>query len=94
VRDGLGLSPIAFLFTTRTVVTVLDSDGGMLAEIADDQVRAQRADAGEELRWREVEVEVPEGTPPQVAKSAAELLFAAGARPAAKGSKLARLLHG
>jgi hypothetical protein len=43
------------------------------------------------VRWREVEVEVPRESPDVLAE-AARLLLAAGARPAAKGSKLARLL--
>jgi hypothetical protein len=66
-----------------------------LAEVADDLVSAQRTGhpaASEPLRWREVEVEVPEGTPLEVLQAAARLLLAAGARPAGKGSKLARLL--
>jgi inorganic triphosphatase YgiF len=93
VTAGLPLAPIASLATRRTVRTLLGESRDVLAEVADDQVTARRAQAaGEPLRWREVEVEVPEGTPPEVLAAAAELLFAAGARPASKGSKLARLL--
>jgi inorganic triphosphatase YgiF len=98
VTDGLPLAPIALLQTERTVHALLRPAGEVLAEVADDVVIAQRTGtaegdaAGRALGWREVEVEVPEGTSPEVLKVAAELLLSAGARPAAKGSKLARLL--
>jgi hypothetical protein len=45
------------------------------------------------VTWREVEVEVPEADP-ELQRAAAEVLFAAGARPAGHGSKLARVLDG
>jgi inorganic triphosphatase YgiF len=95
VTAGLALGPIASLVTQRTVRTLRGDAAGILAEVADDQVTARREGSPEEpLRWREVEVEVPEGTPPRVLAAAAELLLAAGARPASKGSKLARVLDG
>jgi CYTH domain len=46
---------------------------------------------GAPLRWREIEVEVPVAAP-ALQRAAADLLLAAGARPAGHGSKLARLL--
>jgi inorganic triphosphatase YgiF len=99
VAAGLPLAPIASLHTERTVRTLLGSPHVVLAEVADDLVTAWRTagpggdgTASEPLRWREVEVEVPEGTAPEVLHAAAKLLLAAGARPAGKGSKLARLL--
>ncbi len=93
VTAGLPLRPIASLATQRTVRTVLRTPCDILAEVADDLVTAQReGSADEPLRWREVEVEVPEGTPPEVLAAAADLLLAAGARPASKDSKLARVL--
>ena len=92
VTGGLPLAPIATLDTERTVVTLTDADGALLAEIADDQVTASRVPpAGQSLRWREVEVEVPSESP-ALQQAVAERLFAAGARPAGHGSKLARLL--
>ena len=93
VTGGLPLAPIAILVTERTVVTLTSADGTLLAEIADDQVTARRLPerAGGPLRWREVEVEVP-GASPELQQAVADLLFAAGARPAGHGSKLARLL--
>ena len=92
VTGGLPLAPIATLDTERTVVTLTGADGALLAEIADDRVSASRVPAtGEPLRWREVEVEVPSASP-GLQQAVADLLFAAGARPAGHGSKLARLL--
>jgi len=98
VTGGLPLAPIATLHTERTVVTLRDGDGRVAAEVADDLVTARRlpgggepASAGRELRWREIEVEVPEADPP-LQRAAADVLLTAGARPAGHGSKLARVL--
>jgi inorganic triphosphatase YgiF len=97
VTDGQPLAPIARLDTERTVVTLHGGDGSVAAEVADDAVTARRLSAaqpegtGEPLRWREIEVEVPQAAP-ELQQAAADLLFAAGARPAGHGSKLARLL--
>ena len=105
VTGGLPLAPIAFLHTERTVVTLLHATGRALAEVADDVVTARRAGnaiegadgqggAGEPLRWREVEVEVPEDSADTrlALEGTARFLLAAGAVPAAKESKLARVL--
>jgi inorganic triphosphatase YgiF len=97
VTGGLPLAPIAFLHTERTVVTLLQATGRVLAEVADDVVTARReGSAGEPLRWREVEVEVPEDSADTrlALEGTARLLLAAGAVPAAKESKLARVLGG
>ncbi len=92
VTGGLPLAPIATLDTERTVVTLTGAGGALLAEIADDQVTASRVPAtGDPLRWREVEVEVPTESA-ELQRAVADRLFAAGARPAGHGSKLARLL--
>lgn len=94
VTGGQPLAPIARLNTERTVVTLTGPDGRVLAEVADDVVTASRLPAsGDPLRWREVEVEVPEADP-GLQRAAADVLFAAGARPAGHGSKLARVLEG
>ena len=94
VTADLPLGPIAVLETERTVRNLLGGPADILAEVADDQVTARRTgSAGEPLRWREIEVEVPEGTPPKVLAAAAGLLRGAGARPGSKGSKLARVLE-
>ena len=91
VTDGRPLAPIAQLDTERTVVTLTRDDGRTVAEVADDVVTARRLNGGEPLRWREIEVEVPEPEP-ELQQAAADLLRAAGARPAGYGSKLGRLL--
>jgi inorganic triphosphatase YgiF len=88
---GTPLTPVAQLDTERTVVTLTRDDGSVAAEVADDEVTARRLPSGEPQRWREVEVEVPQADP-DLQRAAAELLFAAGARPAGHGSKLARAL--
>jgi len=94
VTGGDALAPIARLDTERTVVTLTGSGGRVLAEVADDVVTARRLPAsGEPLQWREVEVEVTEEDP-DFQRAAAELLLAAGARPAGHASKLARVLAG
>jgi hypothetical protein len=59
---------------------------------ADDGAADDGAAAGSGLRWREVEVEVPRAWP-ELQRAVADLLLAAGARPAGHGSKLARLLQ-
>jgi inorganic triphosphatase YgiF len=93
VTGGLPLAPIATLDTERTVVTLITGAGDVAAEIADDMVTARRLvpAPGQPLRWREIEVEVPDRSP-QLQEAAAKLLVSAGARPAAKASKLAKLL--
>jgi hypothetical protein len=102
VTGGQPLGPIAILNTERTVVTLSGDDGRVRAEVADDLVTARRLPpggepaseghpAGAELRWREIEVEVPTADP-SLQRAAADVLLAAGARPAGHGSKLARVL--
>lgn len=98
VTGGLPLAPIAVLDTERTVVTLTGHNGRVVAEIADDVVTARRlagtggATGGQPVRWREIEVEVPTAAP-ELQHAAADLLRAAGARPAGHSSKLARLLN-
>jgi len=91
VIGGLPLAPVATLHTERTVVSLLGEGGQVLAEIADDVVTARRLPHGREQRWREIEVEVPDPVP-DLQRAVADLLLAAGARPAGHASKLARVL--
>jgi inorganic triphosphatase YgiF len=93
VAGGLPLAPIAVLDTERTVVALTGGDGAVVAEIADDTVTARRLGPAHArtVRWREIEVEVP-APAPELQRAAEKLLLRAGARPAAKESKLARLL--
>jgi inorganic triphosphatase YgiF len=92
VTGGKPLAPIATLDTERTVVTLRGDDGRVVAEVADDLVTGRRLQApGTELRWREIEVEVPHADP-ALQRAAADVLLAAGARPSGHASKLARVL--
>jgi len=91
------LRPIARLETTRTVRRLLDEAGGVLAEVADDQVTGSRpARQGQQgwqqtAAWRELEVELVSGGR-DILGAAGTRLRAAGARPSASASKLSRLL--
>jgi inorganic triphosphatase YgiF len=94
---GAPLRPVARLETQRTVRRLLDEAGRVLAEVADDRVTGSRPDPADPERWRpqdswrEVEVELKEGTP-ELLDAAAAGLAAAGARPSKSASKLARVL--
>ncbi len=65
VRRGADLVPVARLVTHRTVHRLLDADGQLLAEVADDAVTATDLSAGDAAhggsvtarQWREIEVE-------------------------------------
>jgi CHAD domain-containing protein len=89
VRDRQ-LTPVVTLQTRRVVHRLLDVDGGVLAELADDHVTAT-VEGGEPESWREWEVELVGGDN-LLLEDAGELLTAAGARPASGPSKLARAL--
>lgn len=94
---GQPLKPIAILATERTVRSLFDDAGALLAEVADDQVTATRLDphggaAAEPLIWREIEVEAGEAGTQEFLAAAGGLLRDAGAHPARSASKLARVL--
>jgi len=95
ITSGAALHPIARLETSRTIRRLTSTDGEVLAEVADDEVTARRLrpgqEAGDPLRWHEIEVELVSG-PPSVLGAAGKLLREAGARPSASASKLGRLL--
>ncbi|HEY5149795.1 MAG TPA: CYTH and CHAD domain-containing protein [Mycobacterium sp.] len=90
---GRTLRPVARVVNDRTVRHLLDADGRTLVEIADDHVSATplREGIAKPSRWREVEVEIVDGTTEQLATTV-ELLIAAGAEKASSASKLARTL--
>jgi inorganic triphosphatase YgiF len=92
------LTPLARVRNTRTAYALRGADGGLVAEFVDDRVRARDERSGRETTWREWEVELGPAAP---AGDAARAEFfaaveaavaAAGARPAASDSKLARAL--
>jgi CHAD domain-containing protein len=88
VRDH-ELVPVVTLSTRRIVHRLLDADGEVLAEIADDEVTATVD--GESESWREWEVELVNGGT-DLLEAAEPVLRAAGAKPASGPSKLARAL--
>jgi CHAD domain-containing protein len=89
VRDH-ELVPVVSLNTRRVVHRLLDSDGEVLAELADDRVTAT-VDGAEPDSWREWEVELVAGDR-SLLEAADAVLRSAGAEPASGPSKLARAL--
>ncbi|MFG2137373.1 CHAD domain-containing protein [Streptomyces sp. NPDC048650] len=91
---GRELLPVVRLRTRRTVHLLKGADGAPLAELAVDAVRARPADRpGSEARWHEIEVELTaQDADPTLLDEIGEALEAAGIRPAASRSKLARAL--
>ena len=92
VRDRQ-LVPVATLQTTRIERLLLDADGIALAAIADDTGHGQRLTGGpaEESTWREVEVELLDGSRAFL-EAVSHRLRAAGLAPSGSSSKLARVL--
>jgi CHAD domain-containing protein len=86
------LVPVATVSTRRQTVNLLDADGQVLAEVADDRVVAERPQDPEPAdSWREVEVELAGGD--------SELLMAVdvvlrryGLHPSGRSAKLERVL--
>lgn len=89
VRDH-ALAPVVALNTRRIVHKLLNENGDVLAEVADDHVTAT-VEGAEPESWREWEVELVGGDDVLLA-DAGDLLRSAGARPASGPSKLARAL--
>lgn len=88
---GRELKPVARLQNRRTAHRLLAADGTQAVEIADDSVTATRPGSDSADRWREVEVELIDGTSEQLAATVTALTDA-GARPSGNASKLARAL--
>jgi CHAD domain-containing protein len=94
---GRGLGPVAVLRTARATVHLLDDDGAVLVEVADDHVATEVADhlvgAGGEATasWHEVEAELLGGDR-RLLEAVVGLLVTAGARPSPAASKLTRAL--
>lgn len=93
------LAPLVRLRTRRTVRVLRDAAGAPLAELAVDEVHAQRAGKSAKggagtagVRWREIEVELVGGGDSGLLDEVGRALVAAGARPASSESKLARAL--
>ncbi|MET7768776.1 CYTH and CHAD domain-containing protein [Nocardia sp. NPDC005366] len=93
---GLGkpLHPVTTIYTLRDRHRVLDADGALIAEVADDTVEATLAEgSGDTLAWHEVEIELGPETE-QVPAPLVEALLRAGARASEYPSKLSRVLPG
>ena len=89
---GEALHPVARISTRRQVVTLVNSAGTSLAEIASDDVSAQTL--GDETmisQWAEVEVELTGGGP-RLLKAADAQLRRDGLLPSARSAKLERAL--
>ena len=92
------LRRIARIRNDRHAYLLKDGAGAVVAEFVDDHVRAVDELRGVETRWREWEFELgpaaPAGRADRAAllEAATEIALAAGARPAASDSKLARTL--
>jgi CHAD domain-containing protein len=87
---GTPLVQVARIHTTRRETSLRDTEGTVLAQIAQDDVQAQRLlDPPAERRWRELEVEIVAGEPDLLDKIG-DVLAAAGVRPASSASKLAQ----
>jgi CHAD domain-containing protein len=90
---GAGLVPVMRLLSSRAVHHLVDADGGLLAELSRDAVRAERlTDGGRTAQWDEIEVELADDGDPAFLDAVDKRLRKAGLRPAASPSKLARAM--
>ncbi|QHE70897.1 CYTH and CHAD domain-containing protein [Rhodococcus sp. WAY2] len=101
VALGKPVHPVATIATARRRHRILDADGNLLAEIADDTVRSTAAaacagDAAIAENWREVGVELGAAGDRALLRTIGTRLTRAGARPSRHSSKLSRALapHG
>jgi CHAD domain-containing protein len=94
VTRGNPMRRVATIATERTLTSLLDPAGALLAEVCDDRVTGTRVgpDGDEVHTWREWEVEEQADRPELVAAAAARMREA-GAEVASSQSKLGRLLQ-
>ncbi|KAA9135932.1 CYTH domain-containing protein [Microbacterium caowuchunii] len=91
-------TPLARIRNRRTAYALTDAAGGLVAEVVDDHVTATAERTGAVSNWREWEIELGPAAPADERwrsvffSAVAELVAAAGGRPAASESKLARAL--
>ena len=89
---GEALRQVARVSTRRQVLTLVDSAGASLAEVASDDVSAQTLGGETAIsQWAEVEVELTGGGP-RLLKAADAQLRRDGLRPSARSAKLERAL--
>jgi CHAD domain-containing protein len=90
---GENLDAVAAIKTTRTAYQLLNADGELVLEVADDQVQSGPPDGESMLHsWRELEVELGPAGKKKDLKRARKLLQAAGASPSTTRTKLDRAL--
>jgi CHAD domain-containing protein len=90
---GENLDAVSAIKTTRTAYRLLNADGELVLEIADDQVESGPPDGESMLHsWREIEVELGPAGKKKDLKRARKLLQAAGASPSTTRTKLDRAL--
>ncbi len=93
VRRGRRLTVVATISTNRVSHRLLNTDGELLAEIADDHVQAaSTADRDHSLDWREVEIELGPAGDDALLDRLGERLVDVGAELSPCQSKLARTL--
>ncbi|MGW0559778.1 CYTH and CHAD domain-containing protein [Streptomyces sp. NPDC003016] len=85
------LTPLIRLRSSRDVRHLVGARGELLAEVSVDSVTAERVGAhGATAHWTEIEVELADDGDPAFLDAVGKRLRAAGLRPAAWASKLAR----
>jgi CHAD domain-containing protein len=90
---GESIDAVATIVTARTAYRLLDADGELVLEIADDQVQSGPPDGKSMLHsWRELEVELGPAGKKKDLKRASKLLLDAGASPSTTRNKLDRAL--
>ncbi|GAA2574339.1 CYTH and CHAD domain-containing protein [Streptomyces lienomycini] len=91
---GAELRPVVRIRSTRTVRRLCDAEGGVLAELSLDEVRAQSlAPGGGRAEWGELEVELADGADAGVLDAVEKRLRKKGVVRADSPSKLARALR-
>jgi inorganic triphosphatase YgiF len=91
------LLPLARIRNARIAYALLAADGAVVAEVVDDHVSARAVRRGSDSSWREWEVELGPAAPADADAFFGRvdaLVDAAGGRPAASDSKLARAISG
>ncbi|MFB8267414.1 CHAD domain-containing protein [Streptomyces sp. NPDC055955] len=90
---GAELTPVVRIRSTREVRELVDAEGGVLAELSIDAVRAESLRAqGGRAAWREMEVELAEDADPALLDAVERRLREHGIVRAQSSSKLARAL--
>ena len=90
---GAELRPVAELTTQRVVTRLLDGANRLRAEVADDRVSSTTSgDVARLDHWHEIEVELGEAGDEELLTTIGARLVAAGAKPSAHQSKVARAL--